>query len=94
MSRRTPATVLGVTLALTAGATAVLAGGGGDPVQHARAAALQRTLGGLGAGTALDLRTCAVAFDPRLEATCRCRVDPVAGGGSYCRGHRGLLAVR
>lgn len=94
MSRRTPAAVLGITLALTAGATAVLAAGDRDPAALAREAALQRTLGGLGAGSALDLRTCAVAFDPRLEATCRRRVDPIPGGGSYCRCHRGLLAGR
>ncbi|MDH3591509.1 MAG: hypothetical protein OER88_06505 [Planctomycetota bacterium] len=56
---------------------------GVDPSQ----AALQATLGGVGAGPAVALTPCAAAFDPRVSHTCSWRHDPLPLGVHLCPAH-------
>jgi hypothetical protein len=49
----------------------------------AYAESFQRLVGGLGFGPALDLSSCASAFDPRLEDSCSTDYGPIAGGAGF-----------
>jgi hypothetical protein len=57
------------------------------PRDHAHAEELQRLVGGLGCGPAVDLSRCAFSFDPRLCATCSLNHGPVPGGVYFCPQH-------
>lgn len=48
---------------------------------------LQRLLGGLGCGPAVDLSRCAFSFDPRLCEDCSLNHGPVPGGVYFCPQH-------
>ena len=50
------------------------------------AARFQQLVGGLGFGSSVEMSTCAVQFDPRLEATCDAHTGPVPIGGLLCPG--------
>ena len=50
------------------------------------AARLQQLVGGLGFGSSVEMSTCAVQFDPRLEAACNAHTGPVPVGGLLCPG--------
>ena len=50
------------------------------------AARFQQLVGGLGFGSSVEMSTCAVQFDPRLEAACDAHTGPVPVGGLLCPG--------
>ena len=43
-------------------------------------------VGGLGFGPSVELSTCPVQFDPRLETTCNAQTGPIPAGGLLCPG--------
>jgi hypothetical protein len=75
---------------LVAGAVSVVAASAPRRAPAA-GADLQRLVGGVGAGTALDLSRCAYGFDPRVGTVCDGRHEPLPGGGALCPRHAGLL---
>jgi hypothetical protein len=77
---------------LVAGAVAVVAASAPRRAPaEAAGADLQRLVGGIGAGTALDLSRCAFGFDPRVGTVCDGRHELLPGGGALCPRHAGLL---
>ena len=54
---------------------------------HRHAEDLQRLVGGLGCGPAVDLSRCAFSFDPRLCADCSLNYAPVPGSCFFCPQH-------
>jgi hypothetical protein len=73
---------------LTAGAALVLGLGSAPPVQHERRTReFQELVGGLGLGPAVDLSSCAFAFDPRLCPTCPQDYGPIPCGAGFCPRH-------
>ena len=56
------------------------------PPRAADAAGFQQLVGGLGFGPSVELSTCPVQFDPRLETTCNARTGPIPAGGLLCPG--------
>jgi hypothetical protein len=48
---------------------------------------LQRLIGGLGVGPAVDLSRCPFSFDPRLCPDCPLNHGPVPGGACFCPQH-------
>jgi hypothetical protein len=85
----TSARLLALLLVLLTGAAVLLlaaenlrpAGGS----QHAEE--LQRLVGGLGCGPAVDLSRCAFSFDPRLCRDCPLNHAPIPGGIYFCPQH-------
>lgn len=53
-------------------------------VRATDAADFQQLVGGLGFGPTVELSTCAVQFDPRLETTCNAHTGPIPVGGLLC----------
>ncbi|MFP6769162.1 MAG: hypothetical protein VB859_13400 [Planctomycetaceae bacterium] len=56
------------------------------PTRAADAAGFQQLVGGLGFGPSVELSTCPVQFDPRLETTCNAQTGPIPAGGLLCPG--------
>ena len=56
------------------------------PARAADAAGFQQLVGGLGFGPTVELSTCAVQFDPRLETTCNAHTGPIPAGSLLCPG--------
>jgi hypothetical protein len=56
-----------------------------------RAEQFQHLVGGLGFGPAMDLSSCAFAFDPRLDSGCRQEDGPIPGGSCFCPRHAGSI---
>lgn len=73
-----------LSLALVAG---LLLAQDSDPRNPRDLRAFQQAVGGLGFGPALDLDTCAFAFDPRICPACSADHGPVAGGIYFCPQH-------
>jgi hypothetical protein len=91
LPRRGAAVALGTAVLAGAAALAVASSSARDPARDARSASFQRSVGGLGLGTALDLGRCGRGFDPRVEVDCAGRREPVPGGGAFCPRHAGSL---
>lgn len=49
-------------------------------------AGFQQLVGGLGFGPTVELSTCPVQFDPRLETTCNAHTGAIPAGGLLCPG--------
>src|SRR4051794_18411272 len=80
--------LLALTLALPAGAAAVLVADlPARQEREARAREFQSLVGGLGFGPAADLSRCAFSFDPRLCPGCPQERGPIPGGGYFCPYH-------
>ena len=77
--------VLVVILVIAAGAAVGLSRQS-DVAGVSDAARFQQLVGGLGFGASVEMSTCAVQFDPRLEATCDAHTGPVPVGGLLCPG--------
>ena len=56
---------------------------------EARSAEFQRTVGGLGGGTATSLADCEAAFDPGFHGGCALGEEPAPGGFAFCPHHSG-----
>ena len=56
------------------------------PTRPKTAAGFQQLVGGLGFGPTVELSTCPVQFDPRLETTCNAHTGPIPAGGLLCPG--------
>jgi hypothetical protein len=79
-------------LALSVLAAAFVAGSAvAMPRQADAAQGLQRLLGGLGFGPAIDLTSCEAAFDPRLCPHCSNDLAPIPAGKVFCPHHAGAL---
>jgi hypothetical protein len=59
--------------------------------REGRSEDLQRLVGGLGFGPALDLSDCPFSFDPRLDGSCGLEHGSVPGGGCFCPRHSASL---
>jgi len=57
-----------------------------SPTRVADAAGFQQLVGGLGFGPTVELSTCGVQFDPRLETTCNAHTGPIPAGSLLCPG--------
>ncbi len=90
MSRPARALAAVLVLALAAAAAVAFGGTSGGP-ESARGRDFQRAVGGLGLSDGLSLSSCPHGFDPRLDDSCSARHEPLAGGGSPCARHAGLL---
>ena len=83
MRKRRLALLLAIAALPVAAATVVVANSAprGDPAE------LQRLVGGLGLGPAVDGSRCAAVFDPRVSLSCSLRHDPVPGASVFCPCH-------
>ena len=83
-----------VLLLLTGAASAILiAESRTQRGREDRAEQFQHVVGGLGFGPALDLSSCAFAFDPRLDGDCEQERGPIPGGACFCPRHAGSVFV-
>jgi hypothetical protein len=83
-------TVVVLSLALAAGLLLATDPGAG-PRRSERGREFQQAVGGLGFGPALDLGTCAFAFDPRICPACPADRGPIPGGLYFCPHHAGSI---
>jgi hypothetical protein len=74
-------------------AVVLLAADNGTRRRLDHAEALQRLVGGLGCGPAVDLSRCAFSFDPRLCPDCPLNRGPVPGGVYFCPQHACSILV-
>jgi hypothetical protein len=87
MNPRTPRLLALALGALVSAALALLATDALAPAGSEHAEALQRLVGGLGGGPAVDLSRCAFSFDPRVCPDCPLNLDPIPGGKCFCPQH-------
>ena len=87
-STKTPLVLALLLIGLAGAAVLVVTAHSRTPAtSHEHAVALQRLVGGLGCGPAVDLSRCAFSFDPRLCQDCPLRHAPVPGGIYFCPQH-------
>jgi len=85
---KTPFLVGALMAALAGAASLVLAADCLAPAsEEGPAEELQRLLGGLGCGPAVDLSRCAFSFDPRLCEDCPLNHGPIPGAIYFCPQH-------
>jgi len=77
--------LLATVVVLAAAAASVVVAGASPPAGDA--ASFQRLVGGLGLGPAIDPSLCAPEFDPRLQADCSLRYEPLPAGSVFCPVH-------
>ena len=80
--------VAAATLILTASGVLLL-GSLRSARAEVRSADFQRTVGGLGGGTAISLADCGAAFDPGPAGGCGFGEEPAPGGFAFCPHHSG-----
>jgi hypothetical protein len=87
-SSKAPLLLNSLIAALAVAAGLVLATDSMAPAsEEAPAEELQRLVGGLGCGPAVDLSRCAFSFDPRLCEDCPLNHGPIPGGIYFCPQH-------
>jgi hypothetical protein len=87
MTRVSPTCLLWlIAILVVAAGTAVVIPFRSSTSQAVHKARFQQLVGGLGFGPTVELSTCAVQFDPRLETTCNSAVGPIPAGSLLCPG--------